>query len=41
LSMDLQQSSWLLEVRTVSLGGSVVVGCDKGFGSPAAIAMSS
>src|SRR5437588_7402239 len=35
LSIDLQQKSWLLEVRTTSLdGGSLVVGCDKGSGSP-------
>src|SRR5579871_785422 len=32
LSMDLQQSSWLSEVRMTSLeGGSVVIGSDKGW----------
>jgi hypothetical protein len=31
LSIDLQQRSWLSEVRIVSLAGGSVVGCDKGF----------
>src|SRR5579863_6323779 len=37
LSMDLQQKSWLSEVRMVArmgAGGSVVVGCDKRLWSP-------
>src|ERR1041385_6713704 len=35
LSIDLQQKSWLSEVRTVLLaGGSEVAGCDKGAYSP-------
>src|SRR5581483_12450805 len=35
LSIDLQQNSWLSEVRTTCLdGGSVVVGCDKRSVSP-------
>src|SRR5271166_4213094 len=35
LSIDLQQRSWLSEVRMTSFGGgSVVVGCDKRSDSP-------